>query len=330
VVNGNRIGLLLGAAIVAAAAMFAVWHHPLTSAQYTTDAVAAPAGLPRYAAPQPAELPQTAAAQGDGQGERGAAPIAGSASLTLRQRFRESTDYASFIQSILSEARAGDMDAQYYVHAALNFCDTEFRALFKRRRGPGWLTHDEALNRTARYYGQSFSWTEAVEQRCRTLMEGMRSELGDSRKWLEDAANNGQPVAMAALAKSQLIDISVGRRDKKAWAHARDLLASALVSKDPEVMWAIGEMQYALNDSEDSTKVQWAWWLAACERGYECGPQAILLEFTCRYEQCPPGETVVQYMRRLLQTDFPAVEELAREINANIDAEAWSDIDIDG
>jgi hypothetical protein len=33
-------------------------------------------------------------------------------------------------------------------------------------------------------------------------------------------------------------------------------------------------------------------------------------------------------MKRFLQTDYPAVEELAREINANIDAENWSDLDI--
>jgi hypothetical protein len=324
------MGLLLGAAIVAAAAVYAVWHRPRASAGHMTDAVAAPTGPPSSTAPQPAELAQTAAAQRGGQAGSGDAPITGSLSLTLRQRFRESTDYASFIESILSDARAGDRDAQYYVHAALSFCDSEFR-LFRKRAGSGWLTRDEGLVRAARRRDLPIGYVEAVDEKCRTLMEGSRSDLGDSKRWLEDAANKGQPIAMATLATAQLLAAPSGDKKASARASAREQLASALESKDPEVMWAIGELQYALNpESEDSNKTQWAWALAACERGYECGPDALWLQFACRWDQCPPGETVVDYIKRILQTDFPAVEELAREINANIDAEAWSDIDIDG
>jgi hypothetical protein len=318
-VNRKRVGLLVGGAIVAAAAVFALWQRPVTSADPASDAAAAPTESPRFTAPQ------TRLAQASVD-----APIATSAPVALRQRFRNSTDYAAFIDSVLSNARAGDRDAQYYVHAALSFCDREFR-LFKKRAGLGWLTRDEGLVRAARRRDLPIGYVEAVDEKCRTLMEGGRSELGDSRKWLEDAASKGQPIAMAVLATTQLLAAEAGDKKASARASAREQLASALESKDPEVMWTIGELQYALNpESEDSTKAQWAWALAACERGYECGQDALWLQFACVWDQCPPGETVVDYMKRILQADFPVVEELAREINANIDAEAWSDIDIDG
>jgi hypothetical protein len=310
------------------AVVLVIWCHSPGSGKPATDMEEAEITVLGAMEGPPGPPPESASESREDPGAGGAVPAVASAPSTVRQRFRDATNYAAFIDSVLSDARAGDMDAQYYVYAALSFCDAEFRFLFKRRVGTGWLTHDEAMNLAARRYGQSFSWTETVEKKCRTLMEGPRSGLGDSRKWLEDAAAQGQPVAMAMLADAQIIETATGRRDKAAAAGAANLLLSALESKDPEVMWKIGDLQGFLKpDSEESAKAQWAWWLAACDRGYECGPQALVMEFSCRYEACPPGETVVEYMKRFLQTDFPAVEDLAREINADIDAENWSELE---
>jgi hypothetical protein len=301
------------------AGVLALWYRSPGSGELATGDLAVPAALR-----------EPLAERHDKQVDKGASEVVPTvdSNPTVRQRFRDATDYAAFIDSILSNARAGDRDAQYYVYAALAFCDMEFRTLFKRRSGAGWLTRDEALNRTAGKFGYNLSWTEAVDQKCRALMEGGRSELGDSRIWLEDAATQGQPIAMAALANLRLVDMAVGKPDGATAAGAAELLMSALKSKDPEVMWTIGLAQGFLKpDSEDSLKAQWAWWLVACERGYECGEQSLFQEFTCRYEQCPPGETVVDHMKRLLQTDYAAVEELAREIDGNIESGNWSELE---
>lgn len=229
-------------------------------------------------------------------------------------------------------ARAGDREAQYYVYAALEFCDVEFRALFRRRKSTGWLTRDEGVIRAASSRIQPSGYAEEVDQKCRALMEGGRPELGESEIWLDKSTSQGQPIAMAVTADALLITPRPDERSQATRERAKDALMEALESKDPEVIWRIGELQGVLNNmSDESTKSQWAWWLVACERGFDCGPDSPWRRWSCLYDQlCRPDETMIDYARRLLQSDFPEVEELAREINANIDAERWSDIDIGG
>lgn len=337
-VSKNRIGLLLGVLITASAATWLVWRSDpgalgedikMASEPPAPESSTPLAGLSDVWRTPPFEKPLKV----DSSGATGAA-------LSMRQQFLVANDYKAFIAGILRQADAGDADAQYYMSAALTYCDKEFRALFKRRTGSGWLTLDEALSRAAGRREQSIEIVGEVDRKCRKLMEGGHNEFGDSTKWLQRAANGGQPVALAAVAESQLIEKLVGTTGKEPpktggaidSMSTRDLLIAALKTKEPEVLWKIGELQGLLSGkSKASTKAQWAWWLAACERGYECGPTNQWLEFSCRFDQlCLQGETAVDYMKRTLQTDFAAVEEQAHEINSRIDAEAWSELEIGG
>jgi hypothetical protein len=88
---------------------------------------------------------------------------------------------------------------------------------------------------------------------------------------------------------------------------------------------------FLIEDSDETTKGEWAWRLAACERGFECGLGDPLLEYACRFDQlCTPDENAIVYMKRILQADYPAVEDQAREISSDLDAGRWSAFDFGG
>lgn len=253
---------------------------------------------------------------------------------TIRERFAQSTAYLEFVESVLPAAEGGDPDSQFYLYSALQFCDQEYRAYFHKRDG-GWRAMDEALVRIAVRPEERTSVVEHVYAKCHTLIRGDRQKYGDAQQWLERATAGGQPVAMAKTARNQLLQSASGGVETQGkqtdpTTNPRDLLAAALRSKDPAVLWQIGELQALLHgDSAESTKAQWAWWLAACQRGYECGENSAWYAFSCRFDQmCLPGQTGIDHMRRTLQSDFPEVENLAKSINAKIDAGAWSELDM--
>lgn len=335
----SRIAILVCVAIVTSAATLYLLRSDRSPEGSESAGKLSPVSA-RNAEGQSSNGPPDAPSQIDvGPRRTGGVPAEPPSAPTLRQRFLGSNDYDEFVGSIIKEAETGNIDAQYYVYAALSYCDREFRAIFRRRNGSGWLTLDEALQRVVRKQEQSIEIVQAIDQRCRKLIEPAKTEYADAGKWLRLAATGGQPLALTALAESRLYDLRIGTRSEDATKPkeafdsltAKELLMTALKSKEPEVLWKIGELQGMLSgSSENSTQAQWAWWLAACERGYECGPGSAWLESNCRYIQCQPGDDAVDLMKSTLQTDFPAVEELAHKINANIDAGAWSELPVGG
>ncbi len=116
------------------------------------------------------------------------------------------------------------------------------------------------------------------------------------------------------------------------------LLRTAVQSKDPEVLFKIGELQGVLADSRDqppesdptgsSTHFEdtLAWWLVACERGLDCSENSSWHKSACT-NQCPPRENGVEYIRRVAhESNFYDLELRAKDIREKLDANAWDEL----
>ena len=102
------------------------------------------------------------------------------------------------------------------------------------------------------------------------------------------------------------------------------MLITALKSKDPEVVWKIGGVQALLEGTDEERNLrQWSWWLAACQRGYDC-ENSRWMEFSCRFDHmCAQDKDATDFIRRSTGLDFPEIESRAKQINADIDSESW-------
>jgi hypothetical protein len=93
--------------------------------------------------------------------------------------FRASAEYGSFVVAVLPAAEAGDRDAQYYLYAALAYCDETYNFYFRR---PGKvLSVDEAIEERNDHAGPSM--TEAIKRayaRCHAITATKNPSLGNS------------------------------------------------------------------------------------------------------------------------------------------------------
>ena len=163
--------------------------------------------------------------------------------------------------------------------------------------------------------------------RCQTLFDSDTKDLGDRHEWLLQAAGGAYPLAMVVAAQRQWTQ-SVGRDndDPEKAEQRRRLVAIAIRSREPEVIWEVGST--VLSSEEDPVGENEfdhsAWGLAACLRGLDCSHQAPWMWHMCRYDQnCQPYESWPDILRRTSGNDFPQIEARARWINEKIDAGDW-------
>ena len=242
-----------------------------------------------------------------------------------------STDYFDFSKSMLDRAKAGDVTAQYQLYATLTYCDDTYRAFFRKPHGPP-RTLEEALQRVSTRPAESIDIVNIAYARCSRLYDqSARKDFGVAENWLRLATEQGQPLALATTAEKlltipeELAESADAEAARSAAAKdAISMFLTALKSKDPEVVWKIGEIQSLLDGTDEERNLkQWAWWLAACQRGYDC-KNSSWLEFSCRFDHlCAQDTDATDYIRRSTGLDFPEIERRAKQINADIDSESW-------
>jgi len=233
-------------------------------------------------------------------------------------QLRAAPDYLDFVRSLLSAARAGDHAAQFYIFRALDYCDDGYRGYFGgqgRRR-----TLDEALKWASTRWPRDSEEIFRVHGRCHTLMETDVKDLGERGEWLRQAAEGGYPLAQVIGARKQLfLGADPDKREEP-----RSLVAKAIRSRDPEVIWEIGLAPLDIDPANEAVSDHRAWWLAACLRGFDCSPQSGWMWQMCRYDpNCQPYESWPDLLRRTSGNDFPEIEARARWINEKIDAGDW-------
>jgi hypothetical protein len=236
---------------------------------------------------------------------------------------------------LLPAARAGDPDAQYFLWTVLERCDDEKR-FYLLRRGRQ-LTRDEALE-WARARRLRSDLVGAAYERCHEFLNHPDSEFGVAGGWLAKAAAAGQSAAQSTLASKLLMQehlleaaapgvIKLFGGPFVSDQSPDELLAAAVRSRDPIVLWNIGDLQYLLNptssDAENQNKML-AWRLVACRRGYDCGPDAQWVVNACYLaDMVCAGRTGDELVQSLAGQQLAAVEQAAYDISDKLDAADW-------
>ena len=239
-------------------------------------------------------------------------------------QLRAASDYLEFVRSLLAAARAGDHAAQFQIFRALDYCDDGYRGYFDRKRGR--LTLDEALKRAWTHWPYESEEVRHVYDRCHTLMESGAPEFATRMEWLQRSAAGGYPLAQIIAAQQQWQGTIASNSDSAEKREQRRLMvASAIRSRDPAVIWEVGNTPLGPEpeDGELSTD-NVPWYLAACQRGLDCSAQSEIVRLICRWDpRCQPYESVTDVIRRGNENEFPEFEARARWINEKIDAGDW-------
>lgn len=255
----------------------------------------------------------------------------------LAERLDSANDYYEFAKSVHATSRSGDPQSQFYLSEAISYCESGYRMYFER--GTKVRTLDEALQWASTRPATSPEEARLIYERCHRLKEQDRiREFGHSRDWLARSAAGGHPLAQVELATQLLNEAEqasfAGKREDFAndlRTSAHQMIARAIKSREPAAIWKIGDMQRALSGSErDAESEQWVWRLAACKRGYECGPTAPWVKFACRFDvNCQPYESGIDLIRRFTSQDFYAVQERAEALDKRLDEGAWAELGLD-
>jgi len=240
-------------------------------------------------------------------------------------QLRAASDYLDFARSLLGAARAGDHAAQFYIFRALDYCDDGYRGYFKGRSGRKTL--DEALKWASTRWPRDSEEILRVHARCHTIMESGAKDLGERHEWLQKAAAGTYPLAMVVIAQREWQGtIGPNNDDAEKAEQRRRMVAIAIRSREPEVVWEIGNtvLDFEEDPAGENDLDHVAWGLAACERGFDCSPQAVWMWHVCRFDRnCQPYESWPDILRRTSGNDFPQIEARARWINEKIDAGDW-------
>jgi hypothetical protein len=254
----------------------------------------------------------------------------------IQKDFKRANDYAEFARSIRAEAEAGKPEAQYFLEEALRYCQQNLSRYFlvpgRRAR-----TLDEAQIRWATKgpgISQEMMQQEIIDiySRCHVFLEdpSARAQLEEWTSWLDKASGNGYPLAEGIKAillagETRIAELSRDptiRADPEAMKRAHELALNALQSGDPAVLWQMADLVDETGTPQDKLGVMpGAWRLLACDRGYDCSPQAEWLRSRCNFDpQCTPGESGQQLLARNLGDNFDEAKRLASEIAAVVDS----------
>jgi hypothetical protein len=253
-----------------------------------------------------------------------------------RQALKKAKDHFQLALSILPLAKAGNAEAQYVL----------FRVLWDCHRGSPSLYGEFDTREKAHEYAaiNTYSTEEAetLFDQCHGFYTSQASVLGTPWEWLQKATDAGYPAALAdtaferLLQESMKVGLPAGLKPEGIVAlppiggdaDPRALLTEALPSADPQVLAQIGELQHLLHPQEPRTQTQinrLAWVYVSCQRGNDCsgfGPTSPI--------NCAPTDTnclgVPDMMMRMAHNDWAPVQEEVNQINAQLDAQQWTDL----
>ena len=108
----------------------------------------------------------------------------------------------------------------------------------------------------------------------------------------------------------------------------RELLRAAVESRDPEVLFTIGEVQPLLNPLSTQNDVnRLAWWVVACRRGFNCSASADWVRSVCGdTAPCASAVDSADRLRILAGNDWTKVRRRAQEIDSKLNARQWDQL----
>jgi hypothetical protein len=266
-----------------------------------------------------------------------AAPVI-QAPTSIRQRMKTAKDWYALAKEILPQAKAGNPEAQYVLFYSHGVCHLTSGAKSESLQA----ARDEAL-RVFPNAPQLVSKYEDGYIKCHGFFTADAQSLGNPWDWLQKATDVGYAPAqaMTALARIEQEEMKAAIRaggsptDPKATmppiggdANPRDLLALAVQSADPDVLFAIGQLQHWLSPTQplDVEQINRAAWMyAGCQRGADCseyGPATVT--------NCGPNDgnctPVPEAFLRRVQYNWAPVQEKVNQINAALNAKQWDQL----
>jgi hypothetical protein len=247
--------------------------------------------------------------------------------------FQQSTNYLELARKLLPFAKSGDIAAQYWLQRALRRCDLDYESSIQEAATDGALSQDEVAEIVRNDTRVDAAEVRLIFDQCFPLSTSGAEAFGDSDDWRENSAKGGYPLALAELADSRAADAL--NDDTAAGADVRTeslrLARDALRTGDAEVVMRLAGVAFYMNSADekwdDGFRARNIWYLAACQRGADCGPQSTRTRRWCRGDpHCQPFETLADLMRRQAPADFAAMENRAREINELIDGKKWDEL----
>lgn len=263
-----------------------------------------------------------------------------SASTDYRQRFAKANNYWKFAHEILPAAKMNDPDAQFYLSRVLEGCAQDNKMYFEHKGEK--LALDQGLQYASRRH-LSVDTAQSVFDRCHEFQENDSTALGVAEDWLAKATQAGQPLAEATTASKMLMR-ELQENLAKAGGVAnpnpvspigngvdpRELLRAAVESRDPEVLFSIGEVQEMLDPTNtDASSTRLAWWLVACQRGLDCSSNADWVKKSCGDDpQCASADSSGDLVRTLAGDKWPSVQQRASDISNKLNAGQWGELGI--
>jgi hypothetical protein len=270
------------------------------------------------------------------------------AGMAYRKAFIESTDYNDFVRNAYPAAKAGNSEAQFYISEALGYCEEIYRRYFHKPAPDLPVPSlEEQIGKFQAHMRYHIPIMRAAYTRCHDLMENDVAQWGTREEWLAKATDAALPAAEARTA-SLLLDDKVLNRPSSIKSRQQDpvaLLRNALDTKDPTALMVAASFTATVDDInypgvfEDARvrdqrveKNRLAWWLLACESGYDCGTDGPWFVSICAIDRrCQPGTDAVDYIRQSAQDlHIYDIDRLAAELNAKVDAKAWSELGLGG
>lgn len=169
-------------------------------------------------------------------------------------------------------------------------------------------THKETLRDLAQRRGLPEATatlaTTGVERLCGGIDSGQPIPLDAGLLWLEQAAKSGDLVAQAKLAARKPNETSPGE--------VNDLLVSAIQESNPDALLSaaplLGATKKAGIDPQFAAYVgsandEYAWAIAACRMGADCGPNSHIMTEICLSSLYCNYSTYEQFIRAELLPD---------------------------
>lgn len=254
----------------------------------------------------------------------------------VRTLYDKSRNYWQFANKVLSAAKAGDRDAQFYLYKALKYCLETNATDFQWDGRP--LELGEAIQKGSRGH-ISADAIQADYDRCHEFRTHNVSDLGDPATWLAKATEAGQPVAQATTANQMLFQqrmrsfVAAGAVPTPLATaptvgeglDPRDLSVQAASSGDPEALFMVGESLQLMHPGNSVD--QFAWMLLACQRGLDCSSNADWVRARCGtvYARCD-FSSPINLISGMSGSYWPSVQARADEIGASIDAGNWDSV----
>lgn len=264
-----------------------------------------------------------------------------------RKAFVRASNYYDFVRSSTGAAREGNPEAQFYISEALSYCDWGYGAFFRKSPDGPATSLEEAIGRFTVYFPNAVGFIRDVYKKCHVLMENDITQWGKKEEWLTKATAAGLPAAQARAAEWVITAQTLHQPlPIESAPDPRTLLRDAVQTKDPAALFMAGELHGALDpgrdarlvggnvsNSDDGTESEdkLAWWLLACSHGYDCSDKAPWYERVCVTDsRCQVGETGEDYIHQIAQRHNYNLEQRAQELEAKLDAGAWTDLGLEG